>query len=124
MTAIAKWTDFSQLVETALPVEQSIIEEKSTMDLSRGVSTTSGFRGREQRRFTPGVNVSGCQDFKRQSGGKPLRQMSLGSTYQRQSQRASSQSANSVARSRTGQESIASESRRTPCVSCGKNHRG
>ncbi|XP_050939375.1 uncharacterized protein LOC127148982 [Cucumis melo] len=50
--------------------------------------------------------------------------MSSGSAYQRQSQRASSQSANSVARSRTGQESVASESRRTPCVSCGKSHRG
>ncbi|TYK18765.1 gag/pol protein [Cucumis melo var. makuwa] len=82
MTAIAKWMNFSQLVETALRVEQSIVEEKSTMELSRGVSTTSG------------------------------------SAYQRQSQRASSQSANSVARSRTGQESVASESRRTPC--CGQ----
>ncbi|KAL4032686.1 hypothetical protein IC575_005767 [Cucumis melo] len=115
VTAIAKWTNFSQLVETALRVEQSIVEEKSAMELSRGVSTTSGIRGREQRRFTHGVNVSGCQDFKRRSGGKPLRQMSSGSAYQRQSQRASSQSANSVARSRTSQESVASESRRTPC---------
>ncbi|TYK14494.1 uncharacterized protein E5676_scaffold15G00050 [Cucumis melo var. makuwa] len=114
VTAIAKWTNFSQLVETALRVEQSIVEEKSVMELSRGVSTTSGIRGREQWRFTPGVNVSGCQDFKRRSGGKPLRQMSSGSAYQRQSQRASSQSTNSVARSRTGQESVASESRRTP----------
>ncbi|TYK26572.1 putative Retrotransposon protein [Cucumis melo var. makuwa] len=115
VTAIAKWTYFSQLVETALRVEQSIVEEKSEMELSRGVSTTSGIRGREQRRFTPGVNVSGCQDFKRRSGSKPLRQMSTGSAYQRQSQRASSQSANSVARLQTGQESVASESRRTPC---------
>ncbi|TYK06356.1 reverse transcriptase [Cucumis melo var. makuwa] len=47
--------------------------------------------------------------------------MSSGSAYQRQ--RASSQFANSVARSRTGQESVASESRRTPCVSCGKSYR-
>ncbi|KAA0066738.1 DNA/RNA polymerases superfamily protein [Cucumis melo var. makuwa] len=70
--------EFSQLVETALRVEQSIIEEKSAMELSRGVSTTSGIRHREQRRFTPEVNVSGCQDFKRRSGGKPLRQMSSG----------------------------------------------
>ncbi|TYK29162.1 DNA/RNA polymerases superfamily protein [Cucumis melo var. makuwa] len=124
VTAITKWMDFSQLVETALRVEQSIVEEKSVMELSRGVSTTSGIRGREQRRFTPGVNVSCCQDFKRRSGGKPLRQMSSGSAYQRQSQRASSQSANSVARSRTGQKSVASESRRTPCVTCGKCHRG
>ncbi|TYK07530.1 DNA/RNA polymerases superfamily protein [Cucumis melo var. makuwa] len=99
VTAIAKWTNFSQLVETALRVEQSIVEEKSAMELSRGVSTTSGIRGREQRRFTPGVNVSGCQDFKRRSGGKPLRQMSSGSAYP-------------------------SESKRTPCVSCGKSHRG
>ncbi|KAA0037515.1 uncharacterized protein E5676_scaffold808G001020 [Cucumis melo var. makuwa] len=76
VTAIAKWTNFSQLVETALRVEQSIVEEKSAMELSRGVSTTSGIRGPEQRRFTSGVNVSGCQDFKRRSGGKPFRQMS------------------------------------------------
>ncbi|XP_050935188.1 uncharacterized protein LOC127143928 [Cucumis melo] len=124
VTAIAKWTNFSQLVETALRVEQSIVEKKSAMELRRGVSTTSGIRGREQWRFTPRVNVSGCQDFKRRSGGKPLRQMSSGSAYQRQSQRASSQSANSVARSRTGQEAVASESRRTLCVSCGKSHRG
>ncbi|KAA0052218.1 uncharacterized protein E5676_scaffold113G00130 [Cucumis melo var. makuwa] len=116
--------NFSQLVETALRVEQSIVEEKSTMELSRGVSTTSGIRGREQRRFTPGVNVSGCQDFKRRSGGKPLRQMSSSCAYQRQSQRASSQSANSVARSRMGQKSVANESWRTPCISCGKCHRG
>ncbi|KAA0025361.1 uncharacterized protein E5676_scaffold605G00440 [Cucumis melo var. makuwa] len=65
VTAIAKWTNFSQLVEIALRVEQSIVEEKSAIELSRGVSTTSGIRGREQRRFTHGVNVSGCQDFKR-----------------------------------------------------------
>ncbi|KAA0066851.1 reverse transcriptase [Cucumis melo var. makuwa] len=64
----------------------------------------SGIRGREQRRFTPGVNVTGCQDFKRRLGGKPLRQKSSGSAYQRQSQRAFSQSANSVARSRTSQQ--------------------
>ncbi|KAA0061995.1 putative Retrotransposon protein [Cucumis melo var. makuwa] len=42
----------------------------------------------------------------------------------RQSQRASSQSVNSVAKPWTGQESVASESRRTPCVSCGTSHRG
>uniref|UniRef100_A0A9I9ELL1 CCHC-type domain-containing protein n=1 Tax=Cucumis melo TaxID=3656 RepID=A0A9I9ELL1_CUCME len=106
VTVIAKWTDFSQLVETALRVELSIVEEKSAMELSRRVSTTSGIRGREQQRFTPGVNVSSCQDFKRRSGGKSLRQMS------------------SVAKPRTGQESVASESRRTPCVSCGTSHRG
>ncbi|KAA0025985.1 reverse transcriptase [Cucumis melo var. makuwa] len=88
VTAISKWTNFSQLIETVLRVEQSIVEEKSTMELNRGVLTTSG------------------------------------SAYQRQSQRASSQSANSVARLQTGQESVASESRRTPCVSCRKSHRG
>ena len=37
VTAIDKWMDFSQLVETALRVEQSIVEEKSAMELSRGV---------------------------------------------------------------------------------------
>ncbi|KAA0025360.1 DNA/RNA polymerases superfamily protein [Cucumis melo var. makuwa] len=44
--------------------------------------------------------------------------MSPGSAYQRQSQRASSQFANSVAKPPTGQESVATESRRTPC--CGQ----
>ncbi|KAL0546059.1 hypothetical protein IC582_015964 [Cucumis melo] len=50
--------------------------------------------------------------------------MSSSCAYQRQSQRASSQSANSVARSRMGQKSVANESWRTPCISCGKCHRG
>ncbi|KAA0054060.1 retrotransposon protein, putative, Ty3-gypsy subclass [Cucumis melo var. makuwa] len=53
VTTIAKWMDFSQSVETVLLVEQSIIEEKSTIELSRGASTASRFRGCEQRRFTP-----------------------------------------------------------------------
>ncbi|TYK01101.1 uncharacterized protein E5676_scaffold264G001280 [Cucumis melo var. makuwa] len=48
ITAIAKWTNFSQLVDTALRVEQNIIDEKSIVELSRGTSTASGFRGREQ----------------------------------------------------------------------------
>ncbi|TYK11029.1 retrotransposon protein, putative, Ty3-gypsy subclass [Cucumis melo var. makuwa] len=56
--------DFSQLVETALRAEQSITEEKSTVELSHGTSIVSGFRGREQRRLTPGINMSGHQDFK------------------------------------------------------------
>ncbi|TYK26473.1 DNA/RNA polymerases superfamily protein [Cucumis melo var. makuwa] len=58
VTAIAKWTNFSQLVETALRVEQTITEEKSAVELSRGTSTASGFKGREHRRFTPGINIS------------------------------------------------------------------
>ncbi|TYK02787.1 RVT_1 domain-containing protein/zf-CCHC domain-containing protein/RVP_2 domain-containing protein [Cucumis melo var. makuwa] len=41
-------------VETVLRVEQSITEEKSTVELSRRASTASEFRGCEQRRFTPG----------------------------------------------------------------------
>ncbi|TYK27278.1 uncharacterized protein E5676_scaffold244G00450 [Cucumis melo var. makuwa] len=41
VTVIAKWTNFSQLVETTLRVEQSITEEKSTVELSRGTSTAS-----------------------------------------------------------------------------------
>ncbi|TYK29120.1 hypothetical protein E5676_scaffold120G002610 [Cucumis melo var. makuwa] len=49
ITAIAKWTNVSELVETVLRVEQSIIEEKSTVELSRMTSTASGFKGREQR---------------------------------------------------------------------------
>ncbi|KAA0037859.1 Transposon Ty3-G Gag-Pol polyprotein [Cucumis melo var. makuwa] len=73
VTAIAKWTNYSQLVETALRVEQSITEEKSAVELSRGTSTASGFRGCEQRRFTPGVNISDRQDFKSQSQGQASR---------------------------------------------------
>ncbi|KAA0038362.1 putative Retrotransposon protein, Ty3-gypsy sub-class [Cucumis melo var. makuwa] len=51
---IGKWTDFSELVEIALHVEYSITEENFVVELSCEASTTSGFRGREQRRFTPG----------------------------------------------------------------------
>ncbi|KAA0067805.1 Retrotransposable element Tf2 [Cucumis melo var. makuwa] len=50
ITAIAKWTNFSQLVKTALRVEQSITGEKSAVELCRGTSIASGFRGRKQRR--------------------------------------------------------------------------
>ncbi|KAA0061889.1 DNA/RNA polymerases superfamily protein [Cucumis melo var. makuwa] len=124
ITAIAKWTNFSHLVETALRVEQSIIEEKSAVELSRGTSTASGFRGREQRRFTPGINISSCQDFKNRSGGQTSRNVSYGSVFQRQSQRIPSQPIRSTVRSQPGQESIASTVRRTPCTSCGRNHRG
>ncbi|KAA0061627.1 putative polyprotein [Cucumis melo var. makuwa] len=95
VTAVAKWTNFSQLVETSLRVQQSITEEKSAVELSRGTSTASGFRGREQRRFTPGVNISSRQDFKNRSGGQVSRN-----------------------------ESIASTVRQIPCTSCGRNHRG
>ncbi|TYK30559.1 Transposon Ty3-G Gag-Pol polyprotein [Cucumis melo var. makuwa] len=95
VTAIAKWMNFSQLVETALRLEQSITKEKSAVELSRGTSTASGFRGCEQR-----------------------------SVFQRQSQRIPSQPIRSTVRSQTGQESIASTVRQTPCTSCGRNHRG
>ncbi|KAA0036143.1 reverse transcriptase [Cucumis melo var. makuwa] len=115
VTTIAKWTNFSQLVETALRVEQSIPEEKSAVDLSHGTSTASGFRGREQRRFTPGINISSRQDFKNRSGGQASRNMSYGSVFQRQSQRIHSQPTRSTVRSQPGQESVASTVRRTPC---------
>ncbi|KAL0536830.1 hypothetical protein IC582_025792 [Cucumis melo] len=124
VTAIAKWTNFSQLVETALRVEQSIKEEKSAVELSRGTSTASGFRGREQRRFTPGINISSRQDFKNRSGGQASRNVSYGSVFQRQSQRIPCQPIRSTVRSQLGQESIASTVRRIPCTSCGRNHRG
>ncbi|KAA0035808.1 DNA/RNA polymerases superfamily protein [Cucumis melo var. makuwa] len=124
VTAIAKWTNFSQLVETALHVEQSITKEKSAVELSRGTSTASGFRGREQRRFTPGINISSRQDFKNRSGGQASRNVSYGSVFQRQSQRIPSQPITSTVRSQPGQESIASTVRRIPCTSCGRNHRG
>ncbi|KAA0040198.1 DNA/RNA polymerases superfamily protein [Cucumis melo var. makuwa] len=93
-----KYTELSRyadLVETALRVEQSITEEKSAVELSRGTSTASGFRGREQRRFTPGINISSHQDFKNRSGGQASRN-----------------------------ESSASTVRRTPCTSFGRNYRG
>ncbi|KAA0064282.1 uncharacterized protein E5676_scaffold264G00180 [Cucumis melo var. makuwa] len=117
VTAIAKWTNFSQLVEIALCVEQSITEEKSTVELSRGTSITSGFRGREQRRFMLGINISSRQDFKNQSGGQASRNVSYGSVFQRQSQRIPSQPTRLTVRSQPGQESIASTVRRTPCTS-------
>ncbi|KAA0051049.1 uncharacterized protein E6C27_scaffold678G00020 [Cucumis melo var. makuwa] len=41
-------------VEIALRVEQNITEDKSTVELSHETSIASGFRGREQRRFTLG----------------------------------------------------------------------
>ncbi|KAL0551602.1 hypothetical protein IC582_010691 [Cucumis melo] len=124
VTAIAKWTNFSQLVETALRVEQSITEEKSAVELSRGTSTASGFRGREQQRFTPGINISSRQDFKNRSGGQASRNVSYGSVFQSQRQRIPSQPIRSTVRSQPGQESIASTVRRIPCTSCGRNHRG
>ncbi|TYK21915.1 putative 22 kDa kafirin cluster [Cucumis melo var. makuwa] len=78
-------------VETVLRVEQSITEEKSTVELSRGTSTTSGFRGREQWRFTPGINISSRHDFKSRSRGQVSRNVSYGIVVQRQSQRIPSQ---------------------------------
>ncbi|TYK27691.1 putative Retrotransposon protein [Cucumis melo var. makuwa] len=82
-------------VETALRVEQSITEEKSVVDLSRGASTTSGFRGREHWRLTPGS----------------------------QSRRITSQSTRSTVRQQPSQESVVSTVRQTLCTSCGRNHR-
>ncbi|KAA0048700.1 retrotransposon protein [Cucumis melo var. makuwa] len=106
VTAIAKWTNFSQVVETALRMEQSITEEKPTVELSRGTSTASGFRGREQRRFTPGINISSRQDFKNRSGCQASRNVSYGSVFQRQSQRIPSEPIKSTVRSQQGQESV------------------
>ncbi|TYJ98797.1 uncharacterized protein E5676_scaffold1625G00010 [Cucumis melo var. makuwa] len=37
---------------------------REILELICGTSTANGFRGREQRRFTPEVNISGRQDFK------------------------------------------------------------
>ncbi|TYK15340.1 uncharacterized protein E5676_scaffold16974G00010 [Cucumis melo var. makuwa] len=124
VTTITKWTNFSQLVETALRVEQSITEEKSVVELSRGTSTTSGFIGHEQRRFTPKINISSLHDFKNRSGGQASRNVSYDSVFQRQSQRILSQPIRSTVRSQPGQESITRTVRRTPCTSYGRNHRG
>ncbi|KAA0032479.1 DNA/RNA polymerases superfamily protein [Cucumis melo var. makuwa] len=68
-------------------VSKSIKEEKSAVELSRGASAASGFRGHEQWRFTPG------------------------------SQRIPSHSNRSTVRPQPGQESVASTVKRTPCTS-------
>ncbi|KAA0056483.1 reverse transcriptase [Cucumis melo var. makuwa] len=119
-----KLSRYADLVETALRVELSITEEKSAVELSRGTSTASGFRGREQRRFTPGINISSRLDFKNRSRSQASRNMSYGSVFHRQSQRIPSQPIRSTVRSQPGQESVATTVRLTPCTSCGRNHRG
>ncbi|KAA0037923.1 putative DNA/RNA polymerases superfamily protein [Cucumis melo var. makuwa] len=43
-----------KLVEIVLHMEESITEEKPAVELSHGALTASDFRGREQRRCTPG----------------------------------------------------------------------
>ncbi|KAA0061217.1 zf-CCHC domain-containing protein [Cucumis melo var. makuwa] len=53
VTDITKWIDFPELMETTLHMEQSMTEEKSAVELNRGASTASGFRGRKLWRFTP-----------------------------------------------------------------------
>ena len=53
------------------------------MELSRGASIGSDFRGRELWRFTPRVNISSYQDFKGRSGGQASMNMNYGSVYQR-----------------------------------------
>ncbi|KAA0053247.1 DNA/RNA polymerases superfamily protein [Cucumis melo var. makuwa] len=123
-----KYTEISRYADVIVAYEsdrcRSIAKEKSVVELSRGTSTASGFRGREQRRFTPGINISSRQDFKNRSGGEASRNMSYGSVFQRQSQIIPSQPIRSTVRSQPGQESIASIVRRTQCTSCGRNHRG
>ncbi|KAA0054940.1 uncharacterized protein E5676_scaffold1163G00530 [Cucumis melo var. makuwa] len=49
-TELSRYADVivASEMETALRVEQNITEEKSTMELSRGTSTASGFRSFEQ----------------------------------------------------------------------------
>ncbi|TYK00849.1 DNA/RNA polymerases superfamily protein [Cucumis melo var. makuwa] len=123
-----KYTELSRYADVIVASESDrlpflITEEKSAVELSCGTSTSSGFRGREQRRFTPGINISSRQDFKNRSGGQASRNVTYG-VFQRQSQRILSQPIRSIVRSQPGQESIASTVRRTPCTSCGRNHRG
>ncbi|KAA0043632.1 hornerin-like [Cucumis melo var. makuwa] len=91
--------------------------------LSGRIFLTSGFRGCEQRRFTPGINISSRQDFKSRSRGQASSNVSYGSVFQRHSQRIPSQPTRSTIRLQPGQESIASTVRRTPCTSYGKNDR-
>ncbi|KAA0040721.1 DNA/RNA polymerases superfamily protein [Cucumis melo var. makuwa] len=123
-----KYTELSRYADVIVASESdrcgSITKQKSAVELSRGTSTASGFRGREQRRFTPGINISSRQDFKNHSGGQASRNVSYGSVFQRQSQRIPSQPIRSTVKSQPGQESIASTVRRTPWMSCGRNHRG
>ncbi|KAA0032107.1 DNA/RNA polymerases superfamily protein [Cucumis melo var. makuwa] len=111
-----KYTELSRYADV-------IVAFESDKWQSRGTSTASGFRGREQRRFTPGINISSRQDFKNRSRGQASGNVSYGSVFQRQSQRIPSQPIRSIVRSQPGQESVASTVRRTPCMSCGRNHR-
>ncbi|KAA0043429.1 uncharacterized protein E6C27_scaffold1639G00390 [Cucumis melo var. makuwa] len=107
-----KYTELSRYVDVIVASEsdrcQSITKEKSAVELIRGTSTASGFRGRKQQRFTPGINISSRQDFKNQSGGQASRNVSYGSVFQRQSQRIPSQPTRSTVRSQPGQDSVAS----------------
>ncbi|TYK29281.1 DNA/RNA polymerases superfamily protein [Cucumis melo var. makuwa] len=48
------------------------------LELRHGASIASRFRGREQRRFTLRVNISGRQEFKSRSRGQASRNMSYG----------------------------------------------
>ncbi|KAA0041723.1 Retroviral aspartyl protease [Cucumis melo var. makuwa] len=63
-------------VKNAFCVERSLAEKKSAVELSHGASTASGFRGRGQRRFTSGVNISEGTSGARQKGvvGRPRQQ--------------------------------------------------
>ncbi|TYK00184.1 DNA/RNA polymerases superfamily protein [Cucumis melo var. makuwa] len=121
-----KYTELSRYADVIVASEsdrcQSIKKEKSAVELIRGTSTASGFRGRKQRRFTPEINISSRQDFKNRSGGQASRNVSYGSVFQRQSQRIPSQPTKSTVRSQPGQDSVASTVRRIPCTSCGRNH--
>ncbi|TYK11281.1 putative DNA/RNA polymerases superfamily protein [Cucumis melo var. makuwa] len=62
----------------------------------KSILASEGFRGHEQRRFTPKVNISSHQDFKSRFGGQASRNMSFDSAYQRQSKIIPSQYARST----------------------------
>ncbi|XP_050943670.1 uncharacterized protein LOC127150301 [Cucumis melo] len=98
----AKRDEFLELKQGSLSVAEY---ERKYTKLSRYAEMIVASESDRCRRFERGLRFEiRCQDFKRRLGGKPLRQKSSGSAYQRQSQRAFSQSANSVARSRTSQQ--------------------
>lgn len=71
VTAIARWTDFSQLVETTLRVKQSLMEEEEHKEKRKQVVTITSDSEKEQDKkssFTPCVSKG--RGFKNKSRGK------------------------------------------------------
>lgn len=79
VTTIAKWTDFSQLVETALRVKQSLMEEEEPEEKRKQVVTITSDSEKEQDKkssFTPCVSKG--RGFKNKSRGKSSQSKEFG----------------------------------------------